>query len=428
MKKKKKEKQEKNRRPVLLPFHRRQQVANIHFQSRVMALHGAGEIIVKGNVGILEPAWCRRKPRARGTQSNQMVRPMKSVRRSTSGGSIGCKASRWNRGSGGVVARVFVWAFAVAFAVAGAGVAAGASGCEGKIGGAEEPGDGATSGQDGGTDVDGSGQDPDGMVTACDGVDCGPNGQCVASGGDVACECDQGYHPDGLTCVADDPCAGVGCSGHGVCVVDSNDEPQCDCDEGYTAEGLFCVEDNDPCSGQTCSGHGTCWVWDGTPVCACDEGYTPSSSVGLDCVPTDTVCVGGAIDYDYDNDGQNDAWFEPNDWECWMYELVNYTRATHDDEGAPECHTPLMWDVEWAAHGRNHSHQMQAQGSLFHADYPGGQNCAYGCDPPCEMDMYMTGPSEPHCPELSHHCNIMRCSFSHIGIGYVDDWNTQNFY
>jgi hypothetical protein len=323
-----------------------------------------------------------------------------------------------------------------------------------------------------GTLVDGGPLDPDGAIDGppdpCAGVDCGAHGHCVDNGGQAACDCDPGYHADGLTCVEDDPCAGVNCSGHGDCLVDGSNNPYCDCDAGYhadgltcveddpcagvncsghgdclvdgsnnpycdcdtgyTAQGLFCVEDTDPCSGQNCSGHGTCMVWDGIPVCACDAGYTPSSSVGLDCVDTDTVCVGGPINYDYDNDGTTDTWFEPSAWECWMYELVNYTRATHDDEGSPECHTPLMWDVEWAAHGRNHSHQMEDQGGLFHADFPSGQNCAYGCDPPCEMDMYMTGPNEPHCPDLSHHCNIMRCSFSHIGIGYVGTWNTQNFY
>jgi len=40
----------------------------------------------------------------------------------------------------------------------------------------------------------------------------------------------------------------------------------------------------------------------------------------------------------------------------------------------------------------------------------------------------MNGSNEPPCPDLSHHCNIMRCGFSSIGIGYEDTWNTQNFY
>ncbi len=71
---------------------------------------------------------------------------------------------------------------------------------------------------------------------------------------------------------------------------------------------------------------------------------------------------------------------------------------------------------------------VRAQGGLFHADFPWGQNCAHGCDPPCEINLYMNGSNEPPCPDLSHHCNIMRCGFSSIGIGYEDTWNTQNFY
>ncbi len=92
---------------------------------------------------------------------------------------------------------------------------------------------------------------------------------------------------------------------------------------------------------------------------------------------------------------------------------------------------PLTYSVEWSAHGRNHSMQMEARGALFHGDYPFGQNCAYGCAAACEMDMYMNGTGEGHCPPLSHHCNIMNCSFSGVGVGYWPTsggtWNTQNF-
>ncbi len=263
----------------------------------------------------------------------------------------------------------------------------------------------------------------------CAGVTCSGHGSCATNaGGAPYCRCDTGYHAEGLSCVRDDPCAGVGCSGHGVCLLDGQGQPYCQCDSGYHAEGLNCVDDNDPCAAVDCGGRGTCLVQGDGPVCACDEGYSPADASGLSCLPTDEVCVGGAIDYDVDDDGTADSWFEPNQWECWMFELLNRTRAEHDDEGSPECHKPLLWSVEWSAHGRNHSLKMQRRGSLFHEDYPWGQNCAWGCDPPCEMDMYMNGQNEGHCPPLSHHCNIMRCGFSHIGIGYVDTWNTQNFF
>jgi hypothetical protein len=182
-----------------------------------------------------------------------------------------------------------------------------------------------------------------------------------------------------------------------------------------------------------CSGHGTAYTWSDGTFCACEAGYSPSSPEGTDCVPTSTICTGGPLSdpIDVTGDGVPDDRFDPSALECRMYELVNYTRATHDNEGTPECHFPLMYNLVWSAHGRNHSFEMYEAGGLFHADYPSGQNCAYGCDPACEMNMYMNGSGEDHCPPLSHHCNIMRCSFGQIGIGYwtpeSGTWNTQNF-
>lgn len=38
----------------------------------------------------------------------------------------------------------------------------------------------------------------------CGGVDCGDHGVCVASGGEAACDCEHGYHVEGLVCVADE--------------------------------------------------------------------------------------------------------------------------------------------------------------------------------------------------------------------------------
>ncbi|HOX47208.1 MAG TPA: hypothetical protein PK668_26675 [Myxococcota bacterium] len=283
-----------------------------------------------------------------------------------------------------------------------------------------------------------AGQEEDGAAGEDDGLapEDGGDPQIVEDdGGEPA---DDGWEPLDEGAPQDesppDPCAGVTCSGHGTCRAVAGAQAECACEAGYVAAGLECVPDTDDCTGQTCSGHGTCHAWPArppapaAPVCACDGGYTPSTRAGLDCVPTSQICVGGAIDYDIDVDGVNDTWFEPNEYECLQFELVNLTRATHDPEGTDECHHPLGWSVEWAAHGRNHSVQMERQGQLFHADYPYCQNCAYGCDPACEMDMYMTGANEGHCPPLSHHCNIMRCGTSQIGIGYSGTFNTQNIF
>jgi hypothetical protein len=79
-------------------------------------------------------------------------------------------------------------------------------------------------------------------VDPCLEVDCG-QGQCLVEGGVAVCDCETGYHADGLTCVPDatDPCEGVTCSGHGSCVPDGEGAAACDCETGYLPEGLECV-------------------------------------------------------------------------------------------------------------------------------------------------------------------------------------------
>ncbi|MBI5486633.1 MAG: CAP domain-containing protein [Deltaproteobacteria bacterium] len=263
-----------------------------------------------------------------------------------------------------------------------------------------------------------------------------PAGSDDSAGTDVPAESadEDGGACEALRCHADcishgyagGSCAGAMCNCHGD-PGDGGADADGDAETAMEAE----AEADAVVDAGECSGRGTMRTWGSVRVCACDPGFTPSTSAGLDCVPTSTVCTGGAIAYDVDGDGVNETRFDPSAQECRMYELVNLTRATHDDEGTPECHTPLSYSVEWSAHGRNHSRQMYERGGLYHEDYPWGQNCAYGCDPACEIDMYMTGPSEPHCEAISHHCNIMRCGFSAVGIGYwpPEDgtYNTQNF-
>ncbi len=192
------------------------------------------------------------------------------------------------------------------------------------------------------------------------------------------------------------------------------------------------VTPQDECGG--CSGHGKCMVWENNiKVCACDLGFT--STTGLDCVPTSSICKGGTINYDIDGDGKNETSMTPSAQECEMFEKINYLRAVTDDKehNKDECRTPLGYSLLWSAHGRNHSKKMFEKHDLFHEDFPNGQNVAYGCGVDCELNMYMNGDKEPPCPQLSHHCNIMRCWGSgFVGIGYWDPetgtFNTQNFY
>jgi hypothetical protein len=225
-------------------------------------------------------------------------------------------------------------------------------------------------------------------------------------------------------------CTGVTCSDAGVCSMDGG-KPECICGEGhFPIPGEFlCAEDN-ACGG--CSGHGACKIWDAVNVCACDKGYTPSDNAGRDCVPTWAACRGGAFSWDWNDDGTTETTLEPSANECFMFELINRTRATHDPQGTSECHTPLVYSIEWSAHARNHSKKMLDQGRLFHADFNHSQNCASGCDVECEMYLYMYGAGEDHCPAESHHCGIMECGITHVGVGNFPPedgtYNTQNFY
>jgi hypothetical protein len=121
----------------------------------------------------------------------------------------------------------------------------------------------------------------------CAGVDCSGHGVCAVSGEEPVCACDEGYHAVALDCVADDPgdpCLEVTCSGHGVCAVAAG-EALCLCDEGYHAADLGCLADDPgPCLDVTCSDHGVCAVAGGAALCVCDEGFHPDE---LACVGND---------------------------------------------------------------------------------------------------------------------------------------------
>ena len=76
---------------------------------------------------------------------------------------------------------------------------------------------------------DGPADDP------CAGVECSGRGFCLADHGVAYCACLRGYRPDSLTCVpvsAADPCEGVDCDGRGTCRTEA-DGPTCDCSAGY---------------------------------------------------------------------------------------------------------------------------------------------------------------------------------------------------
>ena len=213
---------------------------------------------------------------------------------------------------------------------------------------------------------------------------------------------------------------------------DTGDDDTGDDDTGDDDTGDDDAGDDDTVPPPPCSGHGVEMVWTDTTVCACDPGFTPPGLPGDECLPTHAVCVGGIIDFDVDDDGINETWFDPTALECEMFERINYERATHDPEGSPECHHPLRYSIEWSAHGRNHAMHMEQNGGMFHADYPYAQNCAYGGTPEIQMHAYMTYSGEGHCPDTSHHCTVMRCEVNDVGAGYypvnASTWGVQNYY
>lgn len=83
-------------------------------------------------------------------------------------------------------------------------------------------------------------------VDSCDGITCSNQGICKINENIVYCECNEGYHSNGLTCVENNvtnPCDGVTCSGMGICTV-TNNLPYCQCKDGYEASALNCIPSN----------------------------------------------------------------------------------------------------------------------------------------------------------------------------------------
>jgi len=86
------------------------------------------------------------------------------------------------------------------------------------------------------------------------------------------------------------PCAGVTCSGHGLCSANGA-MASCSCDAGYRAQGTSCVSLTGPCASVTCSGHGTCDDASGSAVCTCAGGYVASTSTT--CVESMSPTIAG---------------------------------------------------------------------------------------------------------------------------------------
>ena len=139
--------------------------------------------------------------------------------------------------------------------------------------------------------------------SACDNISCGGHGLCLVNANQQPiCMCTSGYKTpadNALDCVADDSlssgnaCEGVTCSAHGNCLLTTEGKSVCLCDTGYhisSENPLACIADitqpANACDGVTCSSHGSCLLsTDGQAVCLCDTGYHYADSSMISCAP-----------------------------------------------------------------------------------------------------------------------------------------------
>ncbi|MBU1429331.1 hypothetical protein KKF91_02105 [Myxococcota bacterium] len=241
----------------------------------------------------------------------------------------------------------------------------------------------------------------------CLGLSCPAHSRC--QGG--RCVCDPGYHVANDACVLDAPCGGA-CRADQICVAEV-----CRCPAGQVDQGGACVLLDDPCDGEGCSGRGECMTHalnDGTisTVCACQVGFTPSTSVGMDCVPTAEVCAGGQIP-------SLGVEFTPTSEECALYEGINLNRALADERAVGLCFTPLPYSLLWSYHARAHSEAMEAAGASFaaegeHALSSGAQLLAPAGNLDNQIDALTRGGP---CPDGSPWCALLGCDYLWLGVG-----------
>ena len=148
---------------------------------------------------------------------------------------------------------------------------------------------------------------------ACLPTTCTMHGMCTASGGVVACACEDGwagrfcdvcdsasgYHADGAGGCTTDLCVPNPCveANRSECRSDGSDVA-CDCDAGHHFEGESCVID-EVCLPDSCSMAGACSLVGGVVSCACEAGH-----LGDACEACD-------VDGGYHDDGAGDCTTDP---------------------------------------------------------------------------------------------------------------------
>jgi hypothetical protein len=86
-----------------------------------------------------------------------------------------------------------------------------------------------------------------------------------------------------------DPCAGVTCSSLGSCVVNGSNQAECDCNDGYHDVGLTCVVD-ESCDGVDCGRCSSCELVEGIATCTCPDDFVYQQGFG--CTPSPDPCDG----------------------------------------------------------------------------------------------------------------------------------------
>ncbi len=115
----------------------------------------------------------------------------------------------------------------------------------------------------------------------CKNLNCPEHSECIIDNNLAKCECDDGYHLDGLQCIKDDDlCQVVVCDDWNICNPGTGQcgpregrcNEQADCSESQFCDLTHtCIEN--PCNGKDCAGHGRCEVINEEATCICEDGY-----------------------------------------------------------------------------------------------------------------------------------------------------------
>lgn len=120
-------------------------------------------------------------------------------------------------------------------------------------------------------------------LSGCEDVSCGSGGSCVDDGGELYCECDEGYFDSDLHCQSCDCDIDNGiatCDENGDCYV-------IECDDGFIESGDQCLS----CECDVENGEGACDDDNQCYIAGCDEGYTTEDddpATGCECATSDT--------------------------------------------------------------------------------------------------------------------------------------------